>query len=446
MRRRTFATTLLGAAGAAALPPVARRAGAARAAAPAVPDDALRVDGARINAQLAELSQFGKNPEGGVSRTAYSDADKAGREWLLGVYRQAGLAPRIDAAGNIIARIEGTDPARKPIVIGSHIDSVPGGGNYDGDVGTLASIEVARTLLANRRPLAHPLEVACWQNEEGGLVGSRIVAGEFPTEELTRRAVSGKTIGEGIAFIGGDPARLAEARREPGSIAAYVELHIEQGGNLFTKKLDIGVVEGIVALHTWTVEVAGMQNHAGATAMKGRKDALIAASQFVQMVNRVVTSEPGRQVGTVGKLQAYPGASNVIPGRVSCTLELRDLDNAKVQRLYARVEREAKAIGQATGCTFTFQPFNAHDASLTDPRICDIIRRNAQAMNLSTLSLPSGAGHDAQSMARLGPMGMIFIPSVNGISHAPQEFSTPEDITRGADVLLRTVLALDGWA
>lgn len=450
MRRRQFTRTVLGALGAASLPAMSGTASAARRArrrtanAPPI-DDALRVDGARINAQLAQLATFGKNPEGGVSRTAYSDADRAGRAWLQDVFRDAGLAPRIDAAGNIIARIDGTDPTLKPILIGSHIDSVPGGGNYDGDVGTLASIEVARTLLAAKRSLRHPLEVVCWQNEEGGLIGSRIVSGEFPEIELELRANSGKTLREGITFIGGDVARFAEVRRVPGSIVAYVELHIEQGGNLEAKRLDIGVVEGIVGQYQWAVEVTGMQNHAGTTAMKGRRDALLAASRFVQMVNRVVTSEPGRQVGTVGRIQAFPGAPNVIPGRVTCSLELRDLDAPKVQRLYATIEREAKAIGAASGTRFAFSPVTHHDPALSDPRIRDVIRRSAQSLSLSTITMPSGAGHDAQSMSRLGPMGMIFIPSVGGISHAPTEFSKPVDITNGGNVLLRTVLALDDW-
>ena len=447
MRRRTFSRTLLGALGAAVIPTVTRPRHAVRiGGAGATPgDDTLRVDGARITSQLAQLAEFGKNPEGGVSRVAYSDFDREGRTWLHGVFRDAGLTPRIDLAGNILARVEGTDAALKPIVIGSHIDSVPRGGNYDGDVGTLSSIEVARTLLAAGRRLKHPLEVVCWQNEEGGLVGSRIVSGEFNESELEQRTNSGKTLREGITFIGGDVARLAEAKRAGGSVAAYVELHIEQGGTLDTRGLDIGVVEGIVAHHEWAVEVKGVQNHAGTTAMNRRHDALLAASRFVQMVNRVATREPGRQVATVGRIQAFPGAANVVPGRVTMTLDMRDLSDAVVRRMLARIEREAKAIGDASGTTFAISPTNHHGASLSDPRIREIIRRSAQSLNLSTLSLPSGAGHDAQSMSMLGPMGMIFVPSVGGISHAPTEFSKPVDITNGANVLLRTVLALDDW-
>ena len=272
-----------------------------------------------------------------------------------------------------------------------------------------------------------------------------MVSGEFSTAEFEQRASSGKTLREGLAFIGGDEKRLAEVRRAPGSIAAYVELHIEQGATLDATRVDIGVVEGIVGIRHWDVEVAGFANHAGTTAMAIRHDALLAAARFVQMVNRVVTSEPGRQVGTVGRIQAFPGASNVVPGRVLMTLEMRDLSAPKIQRLFTRIEQEAKTIGQANGTRFTFIPTSDNRPALSDPRIREIIRRSAASLGLSTTTLPSGAGHDAQSMSRLGPMGMIFVPSVGGISHAPTEFTKAADITNGANVLLRTVLALDDW-
>lgn len=402
-----------------------------------------RVDGARIDAQLAALAEFGKNPQGGVSRVAYSEADRAGRAWLQGVMREAGLEPRLDVAGNILARVPGRDQALPPIVIGSHIDSVPEGGNYDGDVGTLAAIEVARTLRTAGIVLRHPLEVVCWQNEEGGLFGSRAVSGELTEAELSQMTSSGKTVRDGIAFIGGDVARLAEARWGKGSIAAYVELHIEQGGHLDERKLDIGVVEGIVGIWRWDVVVEGFANHAGTTAMDRRRDALLSASRFVQLVNRVVRSVPGRQVGTVGHMEVAPNAPNVIPGRVLLSLEMRDLDEAKIQSIQARIAREAQAIGRADGTTFRFTPTTDHKPALSTPAVREVIERSAKSLGLSTLHLPSGAGHDAQSMARLGPMGMIFIPSVGGISHSPKEFSRPRDITNGADVLLRTVMELD---
>ncbi|HEX4934273.1 MAG TPA: hydantoinase/carbamoylase family amidase, partial [Gemmatimonadaceae bacterium] len=227
------------------------------------------------------------------------------------------------------------------------------------------------------------------------------------------------------------------------AVAAYVELHIEQGGNLDREKLDIGVVEGIVGIGQWEVTITGFQNHAGTTAMADRRDAMLAAARFADMVNRVVRSEPGRQVGTVGRIQAFPGAPNVIPGKVVCTLEVRDLDRAKVDRLAERIRQEAAAIGEATGTSFAYADLHHSRPALCDPRVQQAVETAAHGLSLTTKSLPSGAGHDAQHMAALCPSGMIFVPSVGGISHSPREFSHAKDITNGANVLLATVLALD---
>lgn len=406
--------------------------------------DALRVDGTRLQGWLAELSRFGRNAAGGVDRTAYTDADRDARQYVRGLMTAAGLDVRLDAAGNIVGRRAGRDAARPPILFGSHVDSVPAGGNYDGPLGTLAAVEVARTLADHGVTTRHPLEVVVWQNEEGGLVGSRIAAGEFPARELDRVAVSGKTLHDGIAFLGGDPAALDTARRRPGDVAAYLELHIEQGGTLERAHVDIGVVEGIVGIWQWTVTVDGAANHAGTTPMDQRQDALLSAARFVEMANRVVRAEPGRQVGTVGQIRAEPGAPNVIPGRVVMSLELRDLDAAKIARLYARIGDEARAIGREGGTRFSFAPITEHAPAPTDPRMRAIIADAARGLGLTTRVLPSGAGHDAQEMARLAPTGMIFVPSVGGVSHAPREFTRPQDCVNGANVLLQSVLAVDG--
>src|SRR5690242_13636291 len=295
--------------------------------------DTLRVNGARLNEHLKALSEFGKNPQGGVSRVAYSEADRQGREYVISLMRAAKLDVAIDAAGNLIGRREAAnnDDRLLPILFGSHIDSVPEGGNYDGDVGSLGAIEVAQTLADHNVRLRHPIEVIVFQNEEGGLIGSEAVVGALTEKELDLVNKSGKTVREGIKFIGGDVSKLAGVKREKGSIAAYLELHIEQGGTLEVEKIDIGVVEGIVSINWWDVTIEGFANHAGTTAMNNRQDALLAAAKFIEAVNRVVTSVPGRQVGTVGRIQALPGAPNVIPGKVVCSLELRDLDAAKIK-------------------------------------------------------------------------------------------------------------------
>ena len=433
MNRRQFNLGIAGLTAAYVLDPLAT----ARGAGP------LRVNAARLNQHLTELSQFGKNPQGGVSRVAYSDADRQGREYVMGLMRTAKLDTSMDAAGNLIGRRAGSDTSLKPVLFGSHIDSVPEGGNFDGDVGSLGAIEVAQTLAENNITTRHPLEVVIFQNEEGGLIGSEAMIGVLIDKELDHVSSSGKTIREGISFIGGDVSKLASVKREKGSIAAYLELHIEQGGTLEAEHLDIGVVEGIVGINQWNVTVEGFANHAGTTAMNNRRDALLAAAKFIEAVNRIVTSVPGRQVGTVGKIQAFPGAPNVIPGKVVLTLELRDLDAAKIQMLYQKIRGEADQIAQASKVTFDFKELNTNIPAPTDPRIRSIIDNSAKELGLTTKQMPSGAGHDAQDMARLAPVGMIFIPSIGGISHSPKEFSRPQDIENGANVLLGALMKLD---
>jgi N-carbamoyl-L-amino-acid hydrolase len=401
----------------------------------------LRVNGNRITQHIRGLAEFGTNPQGGVSRVAYSDADKLGREYVLRLMKDARLDVTIDAAGNLIGRRAGSVPALPPLLIGSHIDTVPEGGNYDGVVGSMGAIEVAQTLAEKNVTLRHPFEVVIFQNEEGGLIGSRAMNGELTEKELDLVSRSGKTIREGIKFIGGDPTKLSTAKRK--QIGAYIELHIEQGNTLETEKINIGVVEGIVGINWWDVTIEGFANHAGTTAMNNRQDALLAAARFIQAVNRIVTSVPGRQVGTVGRINALPGAPNVIPGKVVLSLELRDLDAAKIKMLYDKIYAEAQQIANDSRTKFDFKEINVNTPAPTNQFIRSYITESARRLGLSTKLMPSGAGHDAQDMARLGPVGMIFVPSVGGISHSPREFSHPEDITNGANVLLLTVLEFD---
>jgi N-carbamoyl-L-amino-acid hydrolase len=405
----------------------------------------LRVNGARLNQHIAALAEFGKNPQGGVSRVAYSEADARSREYVMSLMQAAKLEPSIDAAGNLIGRraAANNDDQLLPILFGSHIDSVPEGGNYDGAVGSLGAIEVAQTLAENSVSLRHPIEVVVFQNEEGGLIGSEAMIGALSEKELDLVNRSGKTVREGIAFLGGDVSKLATLKRAKGSIAAYLELHIEQGGTLEAEHIDIGVVEGIVGINWWDVIIEGFANHAGTTAMNNRQDALLAAAKFIEAVNRVVNGVPGRQVGTVGRIQAFPGAPNVIPGKVICSLELRDLEAAKIQMLYQKIRAEADQIAQASKVKFDFKELNANVPAPTDARIRPIIDQSAKELGLTTKQMPSGAGHDAQDMARIGPAGMIFIPSIGGIGHSPKEFSRPKDIENGANVLLGAVMKLD---
>ncbi|HEV3037839.1 MAG TPA: Zn-dependent hydrolase [Candidatus Angelobacter sp.] len=403
----------------------------------------LRVDGARIMQHLQALSEFGKNPQGGVSRVAYTEADLQGREYAMRLMREAQLDVHLDAAGNIVGSRAGSDPSLKPLLIGSHIDSVPEGGNYDGDVGSLSAIEVAQTLKQNNVTLRHPLQVIIFQNEEGGTIGSQTIGLGLEEKLLNQVSQSGKTIRDGTRFIGGIPSQLAGVRRPPGSIAGYFELHIEQGGILEQQKIDIGVVEGIVGILHSEVSIEGFANHAGTTPMDQRHDALLAAAKFIEKVNQAVIGIPGRQVGTVGWIKVQPGAYNVIPGKVTLGLELRDLDEQKILALFAQLRTEATKVGELQGTRFSFtEPTLSHPA-LTDQGFQKRIDEAARQLGLTTKVMPSGAGHDAQEIANIGPVGMIFVPSIGGISHAPKEFSRPQDIENGANVLLQTVLSFD---
>ncbi len=427
MNRRTFNLQLLAAVPVFALPAQSQ----------------LRVNGQRVNAHLIELAQFGKTLEGGTQRVAYTDIDLQGREYAMRLMHEAKLDVSIDAAGNIIGRRTGNDTALKPLVIGSHIDSVPAGGSYDGQVGSMGAIEVAQTLAENNVRMRHPLEVVLFQNEEGGTIGSAALARMLSEKVLGIVTNSKKTIREGIKFIGGDPDKLASAVRKKGDLAGYLELHIEQGGLLHQEKINIGVVEGIVGVFWWDVTIDGVANHAGTTPMNQRHDALLAAAKYIDAVNRIVTSIPGRQVGTVGKIQAFPGAYNIVPGKVITSLGLRDLDAAKVQMIYEKIQAEVRQIETATGTKFDFKSVTSSQPAPTDARFRRVIDGAAKQLGFTTKLMPSGAGHDAQELAPLCPIGMIFIPSRDGISHSPREFSEPTDITNGANVLLHTLLKLD---
>ena len=404
---------------------------------------AWRVNGARVNQHLTELSRFGANPQGGVSRVAFTQADIEARAFAADLMRQAGLDARIDTVGNIIGTRAGTQPGTLPILFGSHIDSVPEGGNYDGDVGSMSAIEVAQTLAERSYRNRHPLHVAIWCDEESGLTGSRGYIGDLRAEELRRPGRDGVPLADKIRRIGGDPERVAEARHAAGSVAAYIELHIEQGGILDEKGIEIGIVEGIVGIHHYDVTIKGFANHAGTTPMDRRRNAMLAAAELVLVVDRVVRSVPGRQVGTVGRLLVKPGAPNVIPGQVDLTVELRDLSTEKIESLWTRIHAEGQEIARRYETTLAYERQHANPPALSDPGVRALIADAVAGLGLSSQPMPSGAGHDAQDLAQICPMGMIFVPSVKGISHSPVELTRAQDVTNGANVLLQTVLRLD---
>ncbi len=403
----------------------------------------LRVNGRRVNQHLADLSEFGRTPDGGVNRVAFSDADRTAREFAMDLMREAQLDVHIDPVGNIIGRRGGASHEALPILFGSHIDSVPNGGNYDGDVGSMAAIEVAHTLADAGHRTRRPLEVVIWCDEESGLTGSRGFVGDISQEELAAPTRGGAPLAEQIRRIGGDPDRMAAYRRESGSVGAYVELHVEQGSVLDDEGLDIGVVEGIVGINQYDVTIEGFANHAGTTPMDRRRNAMLTAAGLVLAVDRIVKSLPGRQVGTVGRLLVEPGAPNVVPGRVRLTVELRDLDASTIESLWRSIAKELESLAARYDTPASYHVRHRIEPALCAAEVQAVIAHAATTLGLSAQRMPSGAGHDAQYLARVGPVGMIFVPSVGGISHSPEEYTRPEHVENGANVLLQTVLRLD---
>ncbi|GAC1594932.1 MAG: Zn-dependent hydrolase [Ginsengibacter sp.] len=404
----------------------------------------LKVNEQRIVQRIMELSKFGKDSAGNGFRVAYSKGDVEGRAYIIDLMRKAGLNVSIDFAGNIIGKKDGKDMKLKPIIFGSHTDMVPNGGNYDGCVGVIGALEVIETLNENHITTNHPLTMIVFENEEGGEIGSHAFLGHLNNNVMNQVSKSGLTIHNGIKAIGGNPDSITYAKQQTGAFSAYLELHIEQGGFLEKDKVNIGVVEGIVGIEEWEVSVNGFANHAGTTPMNNRQDALLAASELIIASNEIVRSVPGRQVENVGKIQVEPGAANVIPGKVYFNLEIRDLSANKIQMLFNKIERKAESIAKQSGVTISFK--NLHMTStpaLMDKNMQDIIKSAASKLRLSYKVMQSGAGHDAQEMAGLAQSGMIFIPSIGGISHSPKEYSTPGDMTNGINVLLQSILAAD---
>jgi N-carbamoyl-L-amino-acid hydrolase len=411
------------------------------------PASASHVQAARLQQNLERLSEFGRNSDGGVTRLGFSDADLAAHVYVMGLMRDAGLEVRTDPAGNIFGHRAGSE--NLPILLfGSHIDSVLHGGNFDGDVGSMGAIEVIRALKDSRTVTRHPLEIVVWENEEGnhfsqGTFGSGVAGGAIGPEILQRKDEHGNTLADWLRRYGQDPAHFTDARIPHGKLAGYVELHIEQGGLLDEAKIPIGVVTGIVGIKAWSCVNTGFANHAGTTPMNRRHDALATAARDILALREEVRAVPGRQVATVGRINAEPGAQNVIPGRVEFTIDMRDLDFAKVDLVWERVQKRFADIAREEDVTTECTQIESVEPAKTDPAFQSVVRDAAISVGFATMDLPSGAGHDAQNVARIAPIGMIFIPSRGGISHSPKEYSSWPDIAGGAEVLYRTILALD---
>ena len=399
----------------------------------------LRIDGDRLVRDLETLATIGADAQGGVTRIAYSQEDRVGREWVRAEFAALGLSETTDSAGNDTWVYPGTESGLAPIALGSHTDTVPNGGRYDGALGVLSALAAVRALYQENRRLRHPVEVINFAAEEatmsGATFGSRAMAGTLAPDVVQHRAWDSRTVADHLRDAGLDPDRVTEARRTDGP-AAFLELHIEQGRRLETQRKPIGVVEGIAGIRRYEVTVNGYANHAGTTLMQDRQDALVMAAPYILQVKAV--AEQHGIVGTVGKMDILPGSPNVIPGQVIINLEIRGLDEGVLDLAERQLEEEAGKLQAA------FVQTSNKPSVDSDPLLVQALVAACEDNGYAYARMASGAGHDAMCMADLAPQAMLFVPSRNGVSHSPDEYTPPEDCVAGAQVLGTALLHLDG--
>ncbi|HEY66330.1 MAG TPA: Zn-dependent hydrolase [Caldilineae bacterium] len=402
----------------------------------------------RLIHRLNALGEIGATPEGGVTRLAYTPAYRQAEELVRTWMEEAGLNTRIDAVGNLIGRREGRQPGTPCIMLGSHIDTVTNGGRYDGALGVISAIEVAQALQEDGVSLDVPLEVVAFMDEEGtrwksGLFGSRAMAGLLSEEDLQRRDGNGVVRMEAMRAWGLDVAQWRRAARDPEEVGYYLELHIEQGSVLEREGLAVGVVTDIVGLLLLAIHLRGRADHAGATPMGPlRHDALLGAAEVALAAEATAQATSPTCVATVGRLEIHPGVFNVIPGEAFLTLDLRDIDEGARDRAEARIHQAIHGICQKRGLTAEVEELQRAQPTPMSPLMIEAISSVCARMGLPVYRLPSGAGHDAQIMAKLAETGMIFVRCRDGISHSPAEYVDPEDACLGARVLYETVLSL----
>jgi N-carbamoyl-L-amino-acid hydrolase len=396
----------------------------------------------RLWRSLMDLARIGATPKGGVRRLELTDLDREGRDLVSQWCREAGLMITVDRIGNIFARRAGTDPSRAPVMAGSHIDTQPSGGKFDGNFGVLAALEVVRTLNDHGIETAAPIEVAIWTNEEGTrfqpvMMGSGVFAGVFELDDIrARRDLDGRTVGDELARIGYAGDTPCGGR----PVGAYFEAHIEQGPVLEDTGNTIGVVTGVMGLRWYDLVVAGQDAHAGPTPMRLRRDAMLAAARVVEAVNRIALDHSPEGRGTVGFLQVKPNSRNVVPGEVRLSVDLRHATDAGLDAMERELEVACKRIGIDTGTLIGIEVNSRFAACRFDDACIVAVRAAAERLGLRHLDIVSGAGHDAVYLARVAPTGMIFVPCEHGISHNEIENATPEDLAAGADVLLQAML------
>ena len=403
----------------------------------------LEINGERLLQRLWDLAEIGPIPGGGNNRLALTDADKAGRDLVVTWMRDLGLDVSIDTIGNVRA-VQSDFGDMPPVMMGSHIDTVATGGKYDGNLGVLTAMEVIETVIERGVRLDRPLAAAFFTNEEGSrfppdMMGSLCYTGGLTVEEaMSATDADGLTVGEEldrIGYRGPTPC--------PGPAPhAFVELHIEQGPVLEREGVRIGAVTSVQGISWTEVNITGQSNHAGTTPMSMRRDAGLAAGEIVVAVRRIATEMGGTQVGTVGALRLHPNLVNVVAATARLIVDLRNTDDEDLQTAERRLLGELKRIAEAEGVDIDTKWVARFEPVVFDPRVVSLVESTAESLGLSVQRMPSGAGHDAQILAEACPAGMVFVPSVKGISHNPAEHTEPDDLVAGANVLLNTVVAL----
>jgi N-carbamoyl-L-amino-acid hydrolase len=405
----------------------------------------MKVDRRRLERTIEELGRVGATARGGLTRLALSDEDRRGRDLMVGWMRQAGLHVTVDQMGNIFGAREG-EPGRPPVMMGSHVDSVPTGGKYDGQLGVLCALEVIRTLNDQRAHTRHPVTLAIFTNEEGArfqpaMIASGVMAGKIALEDAyNARDKDGLRLVdelERIGYLGSEPC-------VPRPLRAYLELHIEQGPFLEEEGLSVGVVEGIVAIAWSRLTIHGVQDHAGPTPMRIRHDALVAAAEVVAGVRGIARELGGDLVTTVGNLTVTPNIPNAIPGRVTLSIDMRDPRDATLDRARPLLDRVVAEACRREGVTYELEHYWRVPYTPFHHEVVDAVERSARASGARYRRILSGAGHDAQYMAALGPTGMVFVPSRDGRSHCEEEFTPMDDIEYGANTLLGAAGELAG--
>lgn len=404
----------------------------------------LAVNGSRLDENINRLAKIGQQPSGSICRLAFTPEDLQARylvqQWMI----QAGMTVRTDTAGNLIGTYAGKVEGAPALATGSHIDTVPSGGRFDGVLGVLAGIEVVRTLAENNLRLNHPIEVIVFTDEESTMIGCQAMAGTVLLESPDRyRSKIGQSIQAGLEMVGGNWDEIATAKRSRSDMAAFVELHVEQGAVLERKGKEIGVVQGVVGMQRKAITITGQANHAGTTPMDMRQDALVAAAQVVLAVRDIAAKMPSQPVGTVGYLNVLPNAVNIVPGQVELSVDMRDLSQECLDTMLEQLSQEVQVIANNTNTEISIASLLCVQPTLAAMHVQRAIESVCQQLGLSYCYLPSRAGHDSLEIGRITDMGMIFVPSQAGVSHSESEYTAPEQCTQGANVLLHALLELD---